>query len=109
MFNVDLKPTFTCPVIVSIPSGDGVIQQSFRAKFAALDIPDFSGFDLASPVGAQGFLERTLLSVSDVVDEEGNALPSSPQLLGRIVELPWARTALIRAYLSAFTRAAQGN
>lgn len=107
MFNIDLQPFFTTPVTAQ-PPGE-YDPQTFGAKFEALGVDEFNSFDLATAVGTKAFLERAWLSVSDVVDKDGNPVPDSTALRAQMIDLSWVRTPLVRAYLDGVSAGQAGN
>lgn len=109
MLDIDFKPTFTRLVTVSIPSGASSVEQSFTATFQALDVPEFNSFDLTTVEGISKFLERVFVGADDVVDGGGNPVAFTAELRRRLIALPWARPALVTAYIRGFGQAAEGN
>lgn len=106
MFNIDDKPTFTATAEVTAPDGSN---SDFSVTFEALDIPEFEGFELGTADGAKAFLVRTVRSVDDIVDNQGEPVPDGEPLRAKLYALPWVRPAMIRAYLTAINKAAVGN
>lgn len=109
MLNVTFKPTFIRTATFRIPSGRGFSEQSCEATFNALTIDEFSAFDLETPEGTKAFLERVLVNVADIVDDDGNAVPYSHAVRDALIANDWGRLGLVRAYITGRQQAAEGN
>jgi hypothetical protein len=108
MFDIDLKPTFTRRVKVTIPSGATTVEQSFLATFEALDVPEIEAFNIESSEGSKAFLERAFIG-ADELALGGKPIEFTPDVRDQLIAKPWARRGLVRAYLDGFKEASTGN
>lgn len=108
MYRIDPNPEFWADVTVKAP-GDGEAAGTFRAKFRALTIDEFSAYDLATPDGVAEFLADTVRNIDDVEGQNGQALTFSDAARDQLVSIPHVRSALLRAYMAGFSDAAMGN
>lgn len=106
MFRLADEPTFTTTAEITVPTDAGPVAQTLQARFRLLpsDHPAQSTLD-----GGREFLTAALISVSDVCGDDGAALPDSEGLRARLIDLPFVRVGLMRAYLKASSGAAVGN
>jgi hypothetical protein len=109
VFKVLEKPTFTRPVKVQVPKGDGVEEQVFNATFAALDENEMDGLSMANTDGTKDFLRRAVLSMDDLADESGEAIPYTDEIREAVLARPDARIALMAAYHNGMMGLLPGN
>jgi hypothetical protein len=102
MFKLQKSPTFTTKVTLVVPTDEGQVEQTIKARFKLV------GDELtqADPVT---FLRAAVLSLSDIADEDGNQLSYDSDLLDKMLALPFARVGLVRAYWQAMAGAKLGN
>lgn len=105
-FNIEAKPRFTETVTVHSPGGE---TSDFKCVFNALDDANMDLFNLGTTEGSKDFLVAAIAEVDDVVDNKGHAVPSSPDLVASLIDLPWVRPALARAYFTGLTKGREGN
>lgn len=98
------NPTFTATVTATIPTDDGPVVQDFRVRFRVL--PDAEWSEQAD---IREVLKRAVVSVQDVVGDDGEAIASSPDLIEQIVGTPFLRPALAQAYWQTISGARAGN
>lgn len=105
MFKIAQKPQYTWPVKVDIP-GDGgkYTTATFRAKFNALPqsrIDDyFAGRDAGSETD---LLSEAVAEVMDLGDETGQPITWSDQVKVQLLDIPYVRAALVRAFFESIT------
>lgn len=109
MFNVLENPTFTRPVKVQVPKGDGVEEQVFKATFNALEEAEVDGLSMADTDGTKDFLRRALVSMDDLAGEDGNPIPYSEEIREAVISKPYARIALMGAYHIGMNGLLPGN
>lgn len=109
MFNVLANPTFTRPVEVSIPDGDGHKKESLIATFSALSDSQTEEFNLSDPDGVKAFLRAAIVSLDDLGDDQGNPVPFSPEILENLIGRPYVRISLLRVYTRAQIEGLAGN
>lgn len=90
------------PVTVHIPQDGGkTLKARFTALFVLLDQPDL---DDASKSGDSAFIERVLVGWGDdVQDEQGRALPFSPEARNALARKPYIARAISRAYMECIS------
>ncbi|MDE4175802.1 hypothetical protein PXK01_16690 [Phaeobacter sp. PT47_59] len=109
MFNVLENPTFTRPVPVQVPKGDGIEEQTFKATFNALDDDATEALAMADVEGTKDFLRRAILSMDDLSDEDGKSIPYSEEIREAVIARPYARIALMSAYHLGMNGLLPGN
>ncbi|MBW4708621.1 hypothetical protein KX928_12585 [Roseobacter sp. YSTF-M11] len=110
MFKIEKEPKFWAEVKVLTPIDDGHREDSFRARFKVQPAETVEQFDL----GMNGedmaeFLRTTVVDLSDIQDDDGKALPFSPELLNTMIGNYGARLAMINTYAAAVAKARAGN
>jgi hypothetical protein len=108
MYRLDPTPEFWATVTVRRP-GEGGHSDRFRARFMALTISAFEGYDLSSPEATREFLTEVLKEIDEVEAEDGSALRLTSAVRDRMLDAPHIRAALVRAYLESFSEALLGN
>jgi len=106
MFKIAQKPTYKWPVTVHIPADGGKFTKgTFTAEFNALPqdqidkiIKDGRDGDETSDI-----CREALVGWSAVQDEEGNDLPFSEEAKAKLLNIAYARYALLDAFFSSIT------
>jgi hypothetical protein len=106
MFKIEETPTFSAQITVRPPGSD---EQNFNATFNAMGVSQFSEFDLATPEGAESFLREALIECDGIVGADDEPVAWGGEVLDGLMDLPWVRGPLIRAYLKGINEAALGN
>lgn len=107
MFNIDKTPTFTVSVPLVL---EGITEpQTFRATFRAISDEEALEADAKTVDGFKAFLRRIIVALHDLVDDEGNAVEASPEVIDRLLGFQHVRMALQRAYWGAMLKARLGN
>ena len=109
MFKIAAEPTFRHEVKARVPVDGGHREESFQATFRVIPPEEADTFDLSMTTGSTDFLKRVIVRLDEIADAEGKALEWSDEVLEAVVRLPWARTALARAYFAAIAGAKSGN
>lgn len=107
MFKVLSEPTFTHAVKVSVPVDGGHQEQSFKATFRVLPLDELRADE--SEDSQKAMLQRTIVGLDELVDEADQPLTYSDALRDQLIAVPYVRIALARTYVSAVTKARQGN
>ena len=110
MFRIVTKHLFWWPIVVRVPSPDlpgAIAEQTFAMQFEAITDERARAIE-ATPGEAVDLAERTkdfIVAVSrgwrDVEDEDGVAVPFSPEALRSLAGFSWVRTGVIEAYRQA--------
>ncbi len=109
MFNVVNAPTFTRKVPISVPSGDGYVDQSLKVTFKVLSDQDRDARDLSVTENVKDFLREIILHLDDLADDEGKPVPYSPEVLEQVLGFGYVRIALLSIYTTAQIKAVTGN
>jgi hypothetical protein len=109
LFNVVTAPTFTRDVPVSVPSGDGYVEQSFKATFQVLSDEERDARDLSVTENVKAYLREIILHLDDLTDDEGQPVPYGPEILEQILGFGYVRIALLSTYTKAQIKAVTGN
>lgn len=110
MFKVTTNPTFTHVVKISVPVDGGHDEQTLKATFKVLPLDqlvedpelDMSGNQVKS-------LRQVLVSLADLVDDQGNPVEYNDDLRDRLIGVPYVRIALMQHYIQAMTKVRLGN
>ena len=100
MFKLQKPESVKWPVEVNIPRDGGhTTKATFNAQFRIIDQDEFSG------IYDQKGTDRDLISRvcvgwdQTVCDESGEPIPFSEEALDSMVNIPYVRTAMVKAYL----------
>ncbi len=107
MFKMTAEPKFTQKVKVFVPIDNGHSEEHFTATFRVLDVDDLTDLGLIDRQGE--ILAKALVGVSDVADDDGNAVPFSDELRDRLISTPYVRFGLIDAFTTGLLKARRGN
>jgi hypothetical protein len=107
MFRVIEEPQFVEDVAVEVPDGTGWRPEVLRTRFRALKVSDID--TLNEDGGAVAVLDRAVVDFEDLADEAGKPVPGDGEWRARLLEYPFIRVALIRAYYAAQSGLRSGN
>lgn len=93
--------TFATTATLMVPGDDGPQRETMTVRFKL--IPDYE------QLGTMDFLRLAVLNLGDIVDDDGEPVPFTPELLEAVLGEPWARVGLVRAYWETVTGAAVKN
>jgi hypothetical protein len=109
MFIVIDNPTFTHTVEAMVPTDGGYEKQAFKVTYNVVAGADYEKFDLATREGSDEFLREVIASLDDIAGADGKSLPYSHTLRDKVINLPWARRAIVSGYFKAVQKEAEGN
>lgn len=109
MFKIIEDPQFTEDVKVDVPAGDGWTQQILRTRFRALPISEVRAIDEAEGEALTVLLDRIVVRFENIVDSTGDPLPGDGEWRARMLDYPFVRAGLIRAYYAAQSGLRSGN
>lgn len=109
MFKIVSNPTFTHTVTVMTPSDGGYEREELKVTYNLLDTVEMAKYDMRNAADTDAFLKAGVRSLDDLVDDKGNALPPSDALRDQVLRLPHVRHAVVQGYVTAVTKAAEGN
>lgn len=109
MFKVVSERTFTARLRAQVPVDGGTREEPFKATFRVLGNERVEDFDLESKSGTDEFLRAVIVELHELADAEGHPLAYSDDVRDQIINIPYARTALIRGYFDNISRGRRGN
>ncbi|MEJ0012890.1 MAG: hypothetical protein WDM94_09730 [Bauldia sp.] len=104
MFTLTTNLAFTHAVSVNVPSNGGFRVETFKATFRVLSVDEVAQFAPSSSADTRKFLQAAIITLDDLVDDAGVAIPYSDSLRDQVIDLPFARLALIHTYIEAVTK-----
>ena len=110
MFKIEKNPHFTHEVTVMTPVDGTHREDTFKARFKVQPSSFVEGFNLlGAGSGVRDFLAETVTHLADIVDDDGEPIPFSDQLLNDVLENYACRLALINTYMAGVAKAKAGN
>ncbi len=109
MFKIVDRPEFTHDVAVMVPSDGGFTEETFKARFRVLSPEKGDVFALKNLAEIKTFLTDAIVSFEDVVGPDDKPVPFSDALRDQMLALVYVRTALMRTYVDAISKARAGN
>ena len=109
MFKVVDDLTFTHSVTARVPVDGGHDEQEFKATFKVMPVDQVDNYDLKTVEGATEFLARVVVSMSELADEKGKDLAYNDDVRSKVLQMPYARKALLDAYSKGVSGARTGN
>lgn len=106
MLKIVDQPTFVHAVPVMVPVDGGHREETFRVRFRVVDADDRA---LNTTEALRTFLDEAVVGMEDLADEAGNPLPFNQAVKDQVLGLPYARLAILKAYMAAVTKARLGN
>ena len=106
MFKLEKKDTFRWPVTVNVPRDGGTFaSHQFTAEYKLLEQSKVDALIERFRNDDADFLNEILVGWDGVFDAEGNKLDFNEDSKRQLLEIPYARTALVKTYFDA----ANGN
>lgn len=106
-FKLNQSGKFTRPVTIEIAGDNGKWEKStVNATFAQ---PSTEELDELKDLKPREVLERKLLGVTDLVDDDGNAVPFTPENKAALLSIPAAVAALSRTFWENIVRTPTKN
>lgn len=109
MFIVTDNPTFTHTVEAMVPTDGGHEKQGFRVTYNVVAGEAYEKCDLSTREGSDDFLKKVIVKLDDIAGADGKPLPYSDALRDKVINLPWARRAIVKGYFAAVNKEAEGN
>ncbi|RUS64870.1 hypothetical protein EGN72_02445 [Pseudorhodobacter sp. E13] len=102
-FKVITNPEFTHTVTVDVPVDGGFEEQTLLARFRFVPPGELAGMN------GRDYADAVLVSLDDLADAEGTAIPYSAAVREECLGLPWVVLGLVRGYNAALLKARLGN
>lgn len=109
MFKIAKNPQFTHSIPVLVPVDNGHEERPLKVRFRVLPIDDVNQHDPRTSEGTEAFLRAVVVRFEDVVDENGELMPSDDTLTSQMLALPYIRIALVKGYYDAVQKVRLGN
>lgn len=108
-FKLAKEITLSWPVRVNVP-GDGgkVTRHTFDARFKILDQREYD-LALNTSIKDEEFIGKFLVGWDGLLDDDGEAIEFSADMVNELCKYPFVRLALIEAYNNAATGAIAKN
>ncbi len=107
MFKVTSEKQFTHTVKVMVPVDGGHVEQSLKATFRVLPVDQIN--DATTLESQKELMQRAIVKLDDLVGDDDQPLPYSDDLRDQLIEVPYLRLALAKAYAAAVLKARAGN
>lgn len=109
MFKITENPEFTHGVTVMVPTDGGFKEETFKARFRVLPPEKGDVFALKNLAEIKEFLKEAVVYFEDIVGDDDKPMPFNDALRDLMLELVYVRTALVRTYIEAISKARTGN
>lgn len=109
MFKLSAEPTFRHKVRARVPVNGGHQDETFEVTYRALTIEQMSKYDLTEASDVSEFLRAAIAELHDIADAQGNPLEYSDEVRDQVLNLPWARAAIVAGYFEGVAGARKGN
>lgn len=109
MFVVNENPRFTRDVDVMVPIDGGHEKQTVKVTYQAISTEAFDAYDFTTAQGSTDFLRKVVVSLDDLVDLEKKPIPYSDNVRDQVLRMSWARNPIVKGYLQAVNKSAEGN
>lgn len=109
MFKITESPEFTHKVVVPVPVDGGFKDETLMARFRVTSQDRLAEIADATPGNYAALVDAIVVSLDDLADGDGKPLPYNAEVRKAVLDLPYVRTALIRAYSEAVSGARRGN
>lgn len=107
MFTVTQDPQFTHDVKVQVPVDGGHKEETFKCRFRVIPVEELD--DLLTVEGQKLALQRVIVSMSDLVDDQKEEVTYSDELRDQLIGVPYVRAGLLQTYRAAVVKARPGN
>jgi len=109
MFKLKTEHTYSWPVTVQIPADGGKFTKStFDATFKVIPQDRIDTILRGGNVDSE-LLREVTIGWKGVQDEDGNELPFSEDARDKLLSIPYARAALVEAYLDSLAGSRRKN
>lgn len=109
MFKLASEPTFRHKLRARVPIDGGHREETFEVTYRVLTVEKIADFNLTTPEGTTGFLKAVLVELHDIADAQGNPVDYSDEVRDAVLNLPYARSAIVSGYFDGVAGARKGN
>ena len=102
-FKVITNPEFTHTVTVNVPVDGGFEEQTLQARFRFVPPADLAAMN------GREYADAVLVSLDDLADAEGKAIPYTVAVREECLGLPWVVLGLVQGYNAALVKSRLGN
>ena len=103
---ISARPTWRHKLTAKVPIDGGFRDEVFHVRFQLASNPEA---DLSSDAMKDDFLRDIVVSIDDLVDEQGKTLDWSDEVRDGVFALPYARMAILNGYFNATVSGKMGN
>lgn len=110
MFKIDQEPSYEWPVNVFIPRNGGkFVKSTFIGEFKALPQSEIDSIlrDVREGADDADFCAESLIGWSGVQDADGSELRFSDEAKAKLLNIPYARHAVVTAFFESISGAAR--
>lgn len=100
MFRVSQKESYKWPVVVQEPNNGAFTESRFTAEFKILPQARLDSVAAGREENAD-LADEVLLGWDGVVDRDGNPLLFSEETKAIVLDIPYAKMAIVRAFFSS--------
>lgn len=111
MFKLATEPTFRHKLRARVPVNGGHQEESFEVTYRVLTVEQIAEFDLVNADAERtgDFLRRVIVELHDISDAQGNPVEYSDEVRDAVLNLPYARSAIVQGYFDGVAGARKGN
>lgn len=109
MFNINQRPEFTRTVTVETPEGDGIRRDTFSATFRWVPSDELAAMGGDTTEDIKSMLRHVVVRCDELIDDNGEALPWSPDLLEQLMGWSNVRLAMLTAFNMGWVEAREKN
>ena len=109
MFVLDKAPRFTHVVTVSRPVDGGQEKDTLKATFEVIGDEELATFDVNERPGQTALVRRVFVGFEDVLDASKQPVPFNDATRDALIDIPFVRAALAKAYIAGLFNAQMGN
>lgn len=109
MFKLIKNATFTHDVPVMVPVDEGYDELPLKVRFRVLPADELVQHDYLTAEGQETYCRAIVAGFPAVADDEGRTLADDDVLRDQMIGMTFVRTAVMRAYGEAMTKARAKN
>lgn len=109
MFTLAADPQFTHRVSVAVPVDGGYETQTMQVRYRVMPVEEAASYDLTTEPGTAEFLGRIVVSVEELIDDDGEPVLWCDRVRDALFGLPHARLAIVQGYFAAVSEARRKN
>jgi hypothetical protein len=110
-FTVTSERQFTARLRVLVPVDGGHREEAFKARYRVLDTARIEDFDLQNggKEASDEFLRAVIVDLFDLLGEDGQPITYNDEVRDQVINIPYARIALVQGYFDGVSKGRRGN